>query len=186
MSGALANLAPVASKPQPPSAWARGQARLLRDAIGVEDVEWLDILYRMVAPIERRLLNGKRTLRPGGVTELRKMWELMPRHYSISDSFTADKKSIVARVTRLAKADARMQEWDPRYFEPGLIIGRATITLLPRPDYLLENMTSISFHAIARRFDRGAPRTAEAVLENSKMLADIPEDAERVETESGH
>ncbi len=142
-----------------------GQARALRAEIAAADPIAHSAAERVAAPLCARL-RRKPTLRPDSLADAERHWrDWMPAAGRLDREARLDNRSLTIEETRASAANFRADGWGAGREESGLCIVSLMLEAAPgRVRLNHEVLTYISLHALARRFERGAPGAALADL----------------------
>jgi hypothetical protein len=142
-----------------------GRARQLRQEIEAEDRAHDAIVDRLMAPIRARFKrHPNRPLRQLMLNETIARWMAMePSDYRLSINARLDKGSAHLREVRLDTGRMKHPDWENA--EEGLGASEITLTVESnRARIRGRSLVAFSLHSIARRLERGADDSIEALL----------------------
>jgi hypothetical protein len=161
-----------------------GLTKLFRHQILLADIEASRRIAALMAPLQKRLRRHPK-LRDEQISGALRQWYALPSftHLGRVGGRTKDGFSIIE--TRVVSSKFQYLKWVNPDWEPGISVVRwefvaeGGLRLIPQP------IAHISFHALARRIERGRDRTHPAILADLAALALAPHDAGVVPCASG-
>ena len=163
-----------------------GLARLFRNAVLREEMEWRPGALKIIQSIQRRLAQ-KPTLRKQSVVDLMRLWTALPAKYRMSLDFDDDGAGrLTIREIATASSAIQFQNWSPSpEWEPGVSLLRTVVTTDRFARFDAFPFVIISLHALARWFERSGSRDHELLMRDLRSLIDTDPTTDRVPTGYG-
>lgn len=165
-----------------------GMARRFRAAVHDADAQAEIALAAITAPLKRRLSTAP-SLRHEQVMAAERSWRLtMPVAFRCGEILVHRGREFCIGEARVsATRISNPIEWGDAAIEPGVsVILLAVSVRKNRLNVIRHPLASISAHALARRFERGASRDHASVLDDLCAFLDAGEDGERVAAGNGY
>jgi hypothetical protein len=168
--------AALAERPTAPSPGARiplefiGQARALRQRIDRENERYEKAAERLIKPF-RPADRWHPMPRVAMLEELGQRWRGLPAVGRLRATASCNSGKLSITEMRVEPSRLKIAAWQDELGEPAVSIILRMISISP-PRFSDRTRTAAIFglHALARRHERGANRTAQAVLEDMKAL----------------